>query len=857
MKTGFTVNETFESIQDSFFTLDGIWRITYANRKAAGVAGRCPEELVGKVLWEAFPELCGSAVESAYRKARETGMVQRTEMQGPDAATWYSVLAVPMAEGLHVYGQDITQRKLDEKALAQNEEREAFLLRLSDALRPLYDPLDVQEASARVLGGHLLADRAYYCDIVVKDGVEYFSTKRVYHTGSSPFMPGTYPVEHSPGLIGECRAGRMVVSCDIASDPRLDGGERATCLSHHMAAVICMPLIKSGRFVACFLVYQSRARVWTQQEIALVRETTERTWAAVERARAVTALRESQAELQAELDGAKLLQSVSTVFLYEENIQSLYDKMVDAAASIMHSQAASLQVYYPQRKSRGELKLLAYKGLNRETADAWEWIDITAGTPCATAWRLGSRVLVEDIEACAFMAASGSAVLFLKAGIRATQATPLYSRGGQLLGMISTHWHTVHQPSEQQLRLLDVLSRQAADVIERRQAESALHEVQEHTQELNRELEEADRNKNEFLSALSHELRNPLAAISVGLQLVDSARDISEAGYAIDIMKRQMSHLCRLVDDLMDITRIKRNKIQLKKERVELCELARLAAEDARQFFEAKGIRLNTRIGGELVHLCADPVRIKQIIGNLLHNAHKFTDAGGETELAVRREEREAVICVRDNGIGIKREMLPLLFEPFTQADNSLDRSSGGLGLGLSIVRSIAQLHGGSASVFSDGLGKGSCFCIRLPLLQEEAKAQEKALPCKGDIPRLKILLIENNRDYAGLLCSMLEKEGHLCACALDGAQGVEEAGSFLPDAVFCDIGLPKMDGFEVARRLRLEPALKDAFLIALTGYTSQRDVQMALEAGFHLHIPKPADMEMIRNALHAVLCKV
>lgn len=856
MTKEFAVSETFENIPDTFFSLDDQWRVTYANQKACDMVGRTLYQLLGKVLWEEYPELCGTAVDFAYHKARETGVVQRAEMQGPDNDTWYSILAIPMAGGIHVYGQDITRRRQAEKLLAQNEEREAFLLKLSDAIRPLADPLDIQEAAARVLGEHFSADRAYYCDIIVKDGIEYFSTQRVYHVWNAPFSPGIAPVNHAPKLIEDCRTGQMIVVCDVETDPRFEDKDRAGSRSLHMKAVICVPLIKSGKFVACFIVQQTRARCWTPQEISLAEETTERTWAAVERARAITALQESQAELMAELNGSKLLQSVSLVFFNEENIQALYDKIVDAAAGIMHSQAASLQVYYPERGIGGGLKLLAYKGLDQETADAWEWIDITAGTPCATAWRTGSRVLVQDVEICDFMISSGTESTFLQAGLHATQATPLYSRGGTLLGMISTHWLETFQPNEQQLRLLDVLARQAADLIERRQAEAELVESRERTLLLNRELEEADRNKNEFLSALSHELRNPLAAISVGLQLIDNADHTGETGFALEIMKRQMKQLCRLVDDLLDLTRIRCNKIHLKKEKVELNSLALLAGEDARQLFERKGINLGICIGCEPLCLYADPVRLKQIIGNLLHNSMKFTDEGGKTELSVYREDKNAVICVRDNGIGIRQEMLSIVFDPFTQADNSLDRSNGGLGLGLSIVRSIAQLHGGSAAAFSEGLGKGSSVLIRLPLPDNEELGEEPPRPCNGAVCPLKILLIENNRDYAELLCSMLEKEGHLCVSVYDGAQGMEKAKEFLPDAVFCDIGLPVMDGFEVARKLRSEPVMKNTFLIALTGYAGQRDVQTALEAGFHMHLPKPADMAAIRNALREALLK-
>ncbi len=856
MTDSFIVSEMYENIPDAFFSLDHLWHITYSNHKACELVGRTTQNLVGKVLWEEFPELCRTEVYIAYHRAMETGVVQHAEMQGPVEGSWYSILAIPMAGGIHVYGQDITRRRQAEKALMQNEQREAFLLKLSDAIRPLADPLDIQEAAASVLGEHLCADRAFYSDIVLKDGVEYFSTQRMYHAWYAPLPMGLARVDRMVNLLSECRKGQTIVVTDLASDPRFNDLGREGCHLMKMMAVICVPLIKNGRFVACFMIHQSHACCWTPQGISLVEETAERTWAAVERARAIEALRESQAELTAELFGTKLLQSVSNVFFNEENMHALYDKIVEAAAGIMHSQAAGLQVYYPERGNGGELKLLAYKGFDQKTAEAWEWVDISASTPCATAWRAGSRVFVHDVETCDFMMGTNVAAAFLQAGFHATQATPLYSRSGKQLGMICTHWHKSFKPNEQQLSLMDVLSRLAADVIERKQAETAMVESRERTLILNRELEEADRNKNEFLSALSHELRNPLAAISVGLQLIDNAHHTGDTGYALEIMKRQMNQLCRLVDDLLDLTRIRCNKIHLKKEKVELNTLAMLTGEDIRQLFERKGINLSIRIGCDPLSLYADPVRLKQIIGNLLHNAQKFTDEGGVTELSVYREDMNAVICVRDNGIGIRQDMLAAVFDPFTQADNSLDRSNGGLGLGLSIVRSIAQLHGGSAAAFSEGLGKGSSFLVRLPLICMEENGEKNPRLRNGEVHTLKILLIENNLDYADLLHSMLEKEGHQCVSVYDGVQGMEMAREFLPDAVFCDIGLPVMDGFEVARRLSCEPSLKNAFLIALTGYAAQRDVQTALEAGFHMHLSKPADLAAIRNALHEALLR-
>jgi PAS domain S-box-containing protein len=259
------------------------------------------------------------------------------------------------------------------------------------------------------------------------------------------------------------------------------------------------------------------------------------------------------------------------------------------------------------------------------------------------------------------------------------------------------------------------------DITERKRAEEALKESEKKANALVANLEEADKNKNEFLNALSHELRNPLATIVAGLSLLELSDDKQQKRKAQDIMQRQIDQLCHLVDDLLDLTRITNNKIVLDKERVDLKELSLSMLTDSKLLFEEKGIHLEAEINEEDICIDVDPVRIKQIIGNLLDNAMKFTDSGGAVKVSVFREKNEAVIYVKDNGLGIDPAFLSNLFVPFEQADNSLDRRNGGLGLGLSITKGIAELHGGTVSVQSDGIGKGAQFNIRLPLSTEDS----------------------------------------------------------------------------------------------------------------------------------------
>jgi PAS domain S-box-containing protein len=255
----------------------------------------------------------------------------------------------------------------------------------------------------------------------------------------------------------------------------------------------------------------------------------------------------------------------------------------------------------------------------------------------------------------------------------------------------------------------------ARDITERKKMELELKNTTE-------ELKKADNAKNEFLNALSHELRNPLATIVAGLSLLDLSDDKKQKIQVQEIIQRQINQLCHLVDDLLDLTRITRNKIELKKERIDLKKLALATLEDHRMLFEKKEIALESEITEDILLLDADPVRIQQLIENLLHNAMKFTNAGGTVKLSLLQEKKDVVIHIADNGIGIKPELLPRIFQPFIQADHTLDRRNGGLGLGLSIVKGIAELHGGRVNVYSDGLGKGAQFSIYLPLFTEDSK---------------------------------------------------------------------------------------------------------------------------------------
>ncbi len=376
------------------------------------------------------------------------------------------------------------------------------------------------------------------------------------------------------------------------------------------------------------------------------------------------------------------------------------------------------------------------------------------------------------------------------------------------------------------------------DITERKRVEEALRE--------------ADRRKNEFLGVLSHELRNPLAPVRNALWLLDHTdADSTKASRAKEVMNRQFAHLSRIVDDLLDVTRITRGKIHLQKARLDVVELVLRTAEDHRTIFAAREVTLGAQLPRYAIWIDADPTRVAQAVGNLLHNAVKFTDAGGHVEVSVARDAPSSVrVAVRDDGGGIAPELLGRVFEPFTQADDSLHRTRGGLGLGLSLVKGLVELHGGSVEARSDGPGRGAELVLRLPLAPEQRVFHGAPRGAVGAMPSRRVLVVEDNADAAELLREMLEMWGHEVAMAADGRAGLERARAFRPDVVLCDIGLPVMDGYEVARAIRADPSIASTFLVAVTGYALPEDERRAAEAGFVRHLGKPVPIEVLEEVL-------
>lgn len=382
------------------------------------------------------------------------------------------------------------------------------------------------------------------------------------------------------------------------------------------------------------------------------------------------------------------------------------------------------------------------------------------------------------------------------------------------------------------------------DITERKLLEDMQEASTKELRQLAADLSEADRRKNEFLAMLAHELRNPLAPIRNALQIMRIAGGDSTATAASEMMERQVGQLVRLVDDLLDVSRITRGKIELRTGRIELASAVNHAVEAARPAYENSGVELTVTLPQQPIYLEGDPTRLAQVVGNLLNNACKFTDKGGHIELVVERKDELSIIRVTDSGIGIAPEQLPYIFDMFVQADTSLERATSGLGIGLTLVKSLVDMHGGTVEARSDGLGQGSEFVVRLPILSEAEKPAAPSEPVIGmasAIPR-RILVVDDNIDSAESLTLLLEITGHDVRMANDGLEAVEVAAVFRPEVILLDIGLPRLNGYEAAREIRQQPWGKNMTLIALTGWGQEEDRQRSKDAGFDGHMVKPVD---------------
>jgi len=897
-----------QSAADQFWvissTTDPSGRCTYLDERWRGFTGQEPAEALGHGWLDVLhPDDRGKAIKT-LRLVLEERKPFRHEFRvrrSNGAYRWALAIGAPRFDDsgafLGYIGSivDIDDRRAIEAALAASEERQAFLLKLGDALRSLSDPLDIQRQAARILSLRLRAAGVHYGEVNGAWGIV-----RRDDGDAAPGAVWKYHLDsYGPLIMSELLAGRTLVIDDVVNGGGLTPAEREATAALKIGAYAIAPLLRAGRSVAFVVVHHVAPHRWASDELALIEATAERTWEAVERALAEERLRIAHERLTAAL-------RVSPVVLFEQDRDLRYLWIQNAALGVDPGQivgksdrdllertedvnaleaikravlstgaAARKEVHIFRRGvsrwfdlnvepriSNGEIigivgaptEVTERKEAAEDLRRARESLELAVDAGQMGTWDLdlnddsGTRNLRHDQifgyetrqEAWGKEIARRHVLEEDRAAFDAACAKA--KETGKLEFEVRVRWPNgaVHWMAARGRVSFDEHGRPARaagvtfDVTEQKRAEHALVE--------------ADRRKDEFLAILGHELRNPLASIQCVVQLLSRTGgvEVLQSDRApVDMMKRQVEHLVRLVDDLLDISRINSGKIELRKERAEVASIVADALGMSQTDIEAKGHRIENRVAPEPLVVHGDPMRLTQVVTNLIKNAAKYTPPRGVIEIGTAREGDEAVVRVRDNGVGIAADMLPFVFDLFSQADSGEKNGEGGLGVGLALAQKLVDLHGGRIEARSAGLGKGSEFVVRLPL---DASVPSKATAAADPRPStpLRTLVIDDNPDVADSLEMLMESFGAEVRVAYDGASGVEAAAEFRPDIAFVDIRMPGIDGHETARRLRARLGKNTPTLIALSGLGQDKDRKLSEDAGFDMHLTKPVSAEAL-----------
>ena len=831
------------------------------------------------------------------------------------------------------------ERAHAEEALRASEVRQSFLLSLSDSLRPLRDPLEVQRVAVAALGLHLKVNRALYFEVQA-DG-DTVRTGPAYLDGVAA-LPPLQRMSDFGVVIAQYRRNESSVAHDVLADPLIGPTVTDRYAAIDVRAGIGVPLLKEGRIVSIIGVHQAKPRMWTATDVALIKAVAERTWEAVERARAEAALCASEEMYRAlfsEMDEAFAVVEVladetghwhdfrflevNPAFMRHTGMPcpvgrtamevlgtpnprwvEFYGRAVDTGVSIrvQESELALGRVFdlnifrlggegsrriavlftdITERKRvekdmrrneerqrylvrlgdamrphadpatiQGEAVRVLGEYLASDRVYYVEVDALRAEYVVEREWRLdgvasharrypladwpmpslanGRPWVVCDVDTDPAMPDDQRAS-YRANDISAFVVVPLL-KNGQLVSTLIANATSPRDWTVDEIELLEDTAERTWAVVERARAVQAL--------------KENDRHKDEFLAMLGHELRNPLASIRTVSALLDKQLGTRpEYQPLLGVLTRQTMQLTRLVDDLLDVARLTQGRVALKLETVECGAVIEQALETVHTLAAEKSHQLLIHRPGEKLYVLGDCARLVQSVTNLLHNAIKYTDPHGTITLAVSKTEQELVLSVQDTGIGISAELLPHVFDLFVQSERSLDRSQGGLGIGLSVVRRLVGLHHGTLQAHSAGLGQGSIFEIRLPRISAPDTVAEAVAATPG-APR-RILIVDDNRDAADTLALLLTFEGHHVDVVYCSTDVLDRVAQQHPDVVFLDIGMPVMDGYAVARAIRAHHgnALR---LIALTGYGMPDDRKRTAEAGFDAHLVKPVDVETL-----------
>jgi PAS domain S-box-containing protein len=647
--------------------------------------------------------------------------------------------------------------------------------------------------------------------------------------------------EDQGGYFTVLETGEPILHRELTDEELVAGARDAEHLAMLRAlglkSFIIVPMTARGRTLGTLTLANSESpRLFGTDDLNLAQELASRAALAVDNARLFTEAQEAVGRREEALalhrsveEQLTLLVEASGSLSASLELPAVLGAILALSSRLISADAHAVWRYEP---SSGRWAIAHGSGLSERYKDSA--IEVLAETP-----RMPERpIIAEDVLAAPRLGEREKA--YESEGIRSLLAVPLKVRR-EVDGSLVFYYRSPHRFSEVEVRVATALSNLAGSAIG--------------IAELYDELKEAGRRKDEFLAMLAHELRNPLSAIGNAASLLQLPEiDDEDREWATQVISRQVKHLSRLMDDLLDVSRVSRGKIHLKARRLDAASVIRHAIETTQPLINERRHTLNVSYDSGVLELDADPTRLEQVIVNLLGNAAKYTDAGGSLWLTARRDGANIAITVRDNGIGIAPERLPQMFELFAQGDRSLARSEGGLGIGLTLVKSLVELHGGSVHARSDGPGQGSEFTVRLPAAPPSDPAAGR--PSPGDLPARpggkRILVIDDNLDTARGMARLLKLAGHEVTLAPTGPEGIESALARRPDVILLDIGLPGMDGYEVARKLRQVDHLANILIVAVSGYCQDEDRRRSQSAGIDHHLVKPIDHDALVTLIAA-----
>jgi signal transduction histidine kinase/DNA-binding response OmpR family regulator len=608
--------------------------------------------------------------------------------------------------------------------------------------------------------------------------------------------------------------------------------------AHDVECGACVVIHDRGGPYGTLEVYGRQARTFTVDDANFLQAVAHVLATAIQRKRDEQELQQIKDELAIQLADMTRLHDLSARLSNSIELQTVLEQVLAAITGLQGTGRGVLMLY---DRELDRMSTAASVGFTDEQLNVAERMTATLQETGTVTAVISGGIIVEDLESDPVFSPHLPAAL--SAGCRAVCSTPLLTVGGELVGTIATYFDRPHRPSERETRLVELYGRQAAEFIENAR--------------LYRQIREDDRRKDEFLAMLAHELRNPLAPILNALHYMGAGQVDEEAReQARAIAERQVRHLARLVDDLLDVSRISSGKIQLRKQVIRLADPVRRAVETSSPLIRERRHELSLDLSEEPLFVEADAARIEQVVANLLNNAAKYTEEGGRIYLATERRDSAVLIRVRDTGLGIAPELLPRIFDLFTQDTRSLDRAQGGLGIGLTLVRNLVEMHGGSVEVQSEGLGHGSEFIVALPLRQPAEAAPEPAVEPSAPAPEpvesrpQRVLVVDDNVDGATMLARLLRGWGHQVSIAHDGPSAITTALQRNPDIILLDIGLPGMDGYQVAEKLKTHESSAHTLLVALSGYGQGEDRRRSHDAGIQHHLVKPVDPDVLRDLL-------